>query len=67
MKPALRGWHFQQYDAKQPGDRYTALNGTIPKGFAGDFELTAKGRMRGESPGSYYTIRLPGPAVTVGH
>ena len=67
MKPALRDWHFQQYDAKQPGDRYTALNGTIPKGFAGDFELTAKGRMRGESPGSYYTIRLPGPAVTVGH
>ena len=66
MKPHLTGWTFQQFDAKLPGDRYTALDGAIPQGLTGDIELTAKGKMRGETPGSFYIIRLPGPAVTVG-
>lgn len=66
MRPSLKGWTFQHFDAKLPGDRYTALDGTIPKGLSGDIELTAYGRTRGEAPGSFYVIRLPGPAVTVG-
>lgn len=67
MRPQLRGWSFQNFGAKQAGDRYVALGRAIPNGLTGDFELTANGRMRGEQPGMYYTIRLPGPAVTVGH
>ncbi|HAE28889.1 CAP domain-containing protein [Hyphomonas adhaerens] len=66
MTPALRGWHFQNFGAKQAGNRYVALGRAIPAGLHGDIELTANGRMRGEQPGLYYTIRLPGPAVTVG-
>jgi uncharacterized protein YkwD len=66
MQPALREWSFQNFVAKQAGNRYTALGKAIPNGLSGDFELTANGRMRGEMPGMYYTIRLPGPAVTVG-
>ena len=66
MQPSLRGWSFQNFAAKQAGNRYTALGLTIPSGLQGDFELTANGRMNGEMPGMYYTIRLPGPAVTVG-
>jgi uncharacterized protein YkwD len=66
MKPALRGWSFQHFDAKLPDNRYTVINGAIPKALSGDIELTAYGKTRGEKPGMYYIIRLPGPAVTVG-
>jgi len=66
MAPKLKGWSFQHFDAKLPGDHYRALDGAIPNGLSGDIELTALGRTRGESPGSFYIIRLPGPAVTVG-
>jgi len=66
MKPALKGWAFQHFDAKLPGDRYTSIPGAIPKTLSGDFELTAYGKTRGEAPGQFYIIRLPGPAVTVG-
>ena len=66
MKPALRGWSFQHFDAKLDEDRYTVINGAIPKELSGDIELTAYGKTRGETPGSFYIIRLPGPAVTVG-
>ncbi|MEZ6000032.1 CAP domain-containing protein [Hyphomonas sp.] len=66
MRPALRGWSFQNFGAKQAGNRYTALGTAIPNNLTGDFELTANGRMNGELPGMFYTIRLPGPAVTVG-
>ena len=66
MVPKLRGWTFQHFDVKQPGDRYTALNGIIPDTMSGDIKLTVNGRMRGDKPGSFYIIRLPGPAVTVG-
>ena len=66
MKPSLRGWTFQHFDARQPGDRYTSIQGGIPSGLSGDIELTAYSRKRGEGPGQFYIIRLPGPAVTVG-
>ncbi|MAB11182.1 CAP domain-containing protein [Hyphomonas sp.] len=66
MTPTLSGWSFQHFDAKLPDNRYTVINGSIPKALSGDIELTAYGKMRGEKPGMYYIIRLPGPAVTVG-
>ena len=66
MKPHLKDWTFQHFDAKLPDDRYTALNGAIPENLSGDIELTAYSRMRGDGPGEYYIIRLPGPAITVG-
>nr|WP_321488050.1 CAP domain-containing protein [uncultured Hyphomonas sp.] len=66
MRPVLRGWRFQDFGAKQAGNRYTALGKAIPNELTGDFKLTANGRMNGELPGMYYTIRLPGPAATVG-
>ena len=66
MTPRLKEWSFQHFDARQAGDRYTALTGPIPRSLSGDFELTALGRMHGEKPGHFYIIRLPGPAVTVG-
>lgn len=67
MTPTLRGWSFQHFDAKLPGNRYAIINGAIPNALSGDIELTAYGKTRGEKPGMYYIIRLPGPAVTVGH
>lgn len=66
MKPALRQWNFQHFDARLPDDQYLTLDRGIPKGLSGDIEVTAYGKMRGEAPGSFYVIRLPGPAVTVG-
>ena len=66
MTPSLRGWSFQHFDAKLPDERYTVIDGAIPSSLSGDIELTAYGKTRGEQPGSYYIIRLPGPAVTVG-
>ncbi|MCA8902859.1 MAG: CAP domain-containing protein [Hyphomonas sp.] len=66
MRPHLKEWTFQRFDARQRGDRFTALDGGIPQGLSGDFDLTVFGRMRGERPGHSYIIHLPGPAVTVG-
>ncbi len=66
MTPALRGWSFQHFDAKLPDNRYAVINGALPRALSGDIELTAYGKMRGEKPGMFYTIRLPGPSVTVG-
>jgi uncharacterized protein YkwD len=65
QSPKLYGWTFRRFDAQLPGKRYAPLNGAIPLDLSGDFELTATGRMPGQLPGMFYTIRLPGPAVTV--
>ena len=67
MTPTLHEWSFQRFDAKLPDNQYATINGTIPAALSGDIELTAYGKMRGELPGMFYTIRLPGPAMTVGH
>ncbi|MCB9970741.1 MAG: CAP domain-containing protein [Hyphomonas sp.] len=65
MKPTLRDWNFQHFEAKRGEDAYELLGPKIPKTLHGDFELAAFSRRPGEKPGSFYTIRLPGPAVTV--
>ncbi|MEZ5947317.1 MAG: CAP domain-containing protein [Hyphomonas sp.] len=66
MKPTLRDWTFQHFEAKRGEDSYQTLAGGIPATLNGDFGLAAFSRKKGEKPGLIYTIRLPGPAVTVG-
>lgn len=64
--PVLRGWHFQGFEVALPEGGYMPMPDGIPEGLTGDVGVAAYGRRQGEKPLSFYTIRLPGPAITVG-
>ena len=64
--PVLQGWTFRQFAAELPEGDVLPMGEGIPAGVRGDIHIAAEGRKPGEKPRSFYTIRLPGPAVTVG-
>lgn len=64
--PVLQGWQFMGFDAQLPDGEYLALRLGVPQGLSGDILLAAEGQRPGDKLYSFYTIRLPGPAVTVG-
>ena len=64
--PVLNGWTFRRFSAESADGNVLSLGEGIPAGLDGDIHIAAEGRKPGEKPRSFYTIRLPGPAVTVG-
>tara|TARA_R110000822_G_scaffold4495_3_gene19335 strand:+ start:1245 stop:2081 length:837 start_codon:yes stop_codon:yes gene_type:complete len=64
--PVLNGWRFRQFAAELPSGDVLPMGQGIPDGVSGDIHIAAEGRKPGEKPRSFYTIRLPGPSVTVG-
>ena len=64
--PVLEGWKFRQFTAELPDGDILSLGNGIPANLRGDIHIAAEGRKPGEKPFSFYTIQLPGPAVTVG-
>ncbi|WP_339796876.1 CAP domain-containing protein [uncultured Hyphomonas sp.] len=64
--PVLNGWKFREFAAELPGGDVLPMGQGIPAGISGDIHIAAEGRKPGDKPRSYYTIHLPGPAVTVG-
>jgi len=64
--PVLEGWKFRQFTAELPDGDILSLGNGIPANLRGDIHIAAEGRKPGEKPLSFYTIQLPGPAVTVG-
>ncbi|HBL95198.1 MAG TPA: hypothetical protein DHV57_15080 [Hyphomonas sp.] len=64
--PVLNGWKFREFAAELPSGDVLPMGQGIPVGISGDIHIAAEGRKPGEKPRSYYTIHLPGPAVTVG-
>ena len=64
--PVLNGWKFRKFAAELPGGDVLPMDQGIPAGVHGDIHIAAEGRRPGDTPRSFYTIRLPGPAVTVG-
>ncbi len=64
--PVLDGWDFRQFAAALPDGEIVSLERGIPSRLSGDVDLVAEGRRPGNNPFSYFTVRLPGPAVTVG-
>lgn len=64
--PVLNGWKFRKFAAELPGGDVLPMDQGIPAGVRGDIHIAAEGRRPGDTPRSFYTIRLPGPAVTVG-
>jgi uncharacterized protein YkwD len=63
--PVLNGWTFRRFSAESADGNVLSLGEGIPAGLDGDIHIAAEGRKPGEDPLSFYTIRLPGPAVTV--
>lgn len=63
--PVLEGWRFQRFGAQTPEGDYLTMDTGVPAGLTGDVSIAAEGRRPGDEPLSYYTIRLPGPSVTV--
>ena len=64
--PVLEGWNYRQFTAELPGGDIRSISNGIPPDLRGDIYIAAEGRKPGEKPLSFYTIHLPGPAVTVG-
>ena len=64
--PVLDGWSFQGFEAVRKDGNYLSIRQGIPQGLSGDIGLVAYGRKPGDKPLSFYTIHLPGPAITVG-
>ncbi|MCA8900463.1 MAG: hypothetical protein KDA53_04375 [Hyphomonas sp.] len=65
-RAVLHGWTFDSFEAKRAHGDYLRLDGTIPAGLSGDFDLAAKGMRPADRPGFTNIIHLPGPAATVG-
>lgn len=63
--PVLEGWAFQGFEVALPDGDHVPIQEGIPDGLSGDVGVAAHGRRPGENPLSFYTIYLPGPAVTV--
>jgi uncharacterized protein YkwD len=63
--PVLNGWKFRKFAAELPDGDVLPMDEGIPIGVTGDIHIAAEGRKPGDKPRSFYTIHLPGPAVTV--
>lgn len=70
QSPYLKEWTFKRVDVQLPSDEFTELtkkNGTFiaGSGLSGEMDLAIYVEMPGPKPGSYVSMRLFGPAVTV--
>lgn len=64
--PHIAGWNFKGYELQTDDGAYVSISKGVPAGLRGNAKLAAFARQPGDKPGYHYTIRLPGPAVTVG-